>query len=134
MHVRMMVIADYAEVEADSQQVTLSGIVDRIRAAEFPLVYPRLCLALMLEGDDSERALTNRLRIRLCDGEGVAIAEAEGNFALSAGSPGLPPQKGLVCEFYQLRLPSPGDYVFSIDINDGQLKASKSLQALKSDA
>lgn len=134
MKVRVMVTANYAEVESDTQRINILGIAVRIPVSQFPIVYPRLYLAMILEGDISNTAATKKIKISLADEDGRILAEVTGNFVMPAGSPGIPPLKGMVCEFNGLKFPSPGDYLMSINVNDGELEASTVLQVYRHEA
>ena len=130
----MMVTANYAEVESDAQRINILGIAFRIPATEFPIVYRRLYLAMIIEGNIGNAAVTNDIQIRLTDEDGRIITEVAGGFMMPAGTRGIPPLKGMVCEFNGLRFPSPGDYLMSIDVNDGELESSTVLQVYRLEA
>ncbi len=130
MNVRMMVTANYAEVEPDTQRMNILGIAFRIPANQFPASYARLFLALILEGDISIRSERHKLEIRLADEDGRPMSVVQGQFEMPAGSPGIPPLKGMVCEFNGLTFPSPGDYPIHISVNDGELEASTIVQVV----
>lgn len=127
----MLVTANYAEVMPDTGRMNILGIAFRIPATRFPVSYPRLFLAMILEGDISNCAIEKRMQIRLADEDGRIISEVAGNFVMPAGSPGIPPLKGMVCEFNGLVFGSPGDHLLSIDVNEGELAASTILQVYR---
>lgn len=129
--IRMIVTANYAEIESDTQRINILGIAYQIPASRFPFVYRRLYLALILEGDHSTIEVTKALEIRLADEDGRIMSEVAGDFVMPAGSPGIPPIKGMVCEFNGLKFLSPGDYLLSIDVNDGELEASTVLRVYR---
>ncbi len=131
VNVKMLVTANYAEVMSDTGRMNILGIAFRIPATHFPITYPRLYLAMILEGNITNYAVEKRMQIRLADEDGSIISEVVGNFVMPAGSPGIPPLKGMVCEFNGLVFGSPGDHLISIDVNEGELEASTILQVYR---
>ena len=134
MHVRLMVTADQAEVQPDTQRMNIFGVASRISAARFPARIPRLCLALIIEGNASQAEDLHAMRIRLLDAAGQVMFQLAGSFVMDTAAIGQPPLKSMVCELNGVVFPSPGDYRIDLDVNDGELKAATTVHVAKSEA
>jgi hypothetical protein len=76
MHVRLAVLADYANVTGDGK-LNILGIFARINLMQIPAVHPQMHLVLRIEAHPSELNRAYDVEIRLQDPAGLTIFEVK---------------------------------------------------------
>lgn len=113
------IVCDNAFIAQGNNSLNIIGIFDRIGAAQFPAVHPRLVLVTSASGDTG--TYKQKITIRNKETNG-SIAELIGEFTIH--STGQKAQ--FISNFFNLVFPSRGEYVFEIEINNNiqELKPS----------
>lgn len=105
------IVCDNAFIAQGSNSLNIIGIFDRIGAAQFPAIHPRLVLVTSASGDSG----TYKQKITLKNKEtNKAIAELEGEFIIHS----IGQKAQFISNFFNLVFPSRGEYIFEIEIND----------------
>lgn len=113
----MAILADEANVSQEGK-LNVLGIFDRIAAAAFPVVHPKLIFAFRVQADASDGGRTFPVEITMEAPDGTVIFEANGEI----GAPIVP--AGEFTTFNQLfnlvgiQFPAPGVYRFIVRIEN----------------
>lgn len=120
MHVKLAVLADYANVTAEGK-LNILGIFDRINLVQVPAVHPQMHLVLRLEAHPAERDRAQKIEIRLQDPQGTTIFDVNGEI-VPHGETAQPVATNQILTLNNLQLEKIGAYNFVIFIN-GDLKS-----------
>jgi hypothetical protein len=116
MHVKLSLLADYANVTAEGK-LNILGIFDRISVNELPAVHPQMHLILRLEAHPAERNRAHNVEIRLHDPDGQTIFEVKGD-VVPHGQAGETIATNQILTLNNLQLTKSGGYTFVILINN----------------
>src|SRR5688572_24298351 len=120
MHVKLAVLADYANVTGDGK-LNILGIFDRMNVVNLPAVHPQMNLVLRLEAHPAEHDRAHPVEIRLHDPDGETIFQVSGEI-VPQGSPGQTVSTNQILTLNNLQLTKTGDYTFIVLVNN-DLKA-----------
>jgi hypothetical protein len=116
----LSLLADEANVSQEGK-LNVLGIFDRIAAAAFPVVHPKMIFAFRVQADAADGGRTFPVEIALEGPDGGVLFEANGEI----GAPPVPP--GEFTTFNQLfnlvgmQFPEPGLYRFIVRI-EGEVR------------
>ncbi|HSJ26435.1 MAG TPA: hypothetical protein VK929_17275 [Longimicrobiales bacterium] len=116
MHVKLALLADYANVTAEGK-LNILGIFDRISVNEIPAVHPQMHLILRLEAHPAERDRSHNVEIRLHDPDGQTVFEVKGD-VVPHGQTGETIATNQILTLNNLQLTKSGGYHFVILINN----------------
>src|SRR5688572_10688148 len=116
MHVKLAVLADYANVTGDGK-LNILGIFDRMTVATLPAVHPQMNLVLRLEAHPAEHDRPHPVEIRLQDPDGQVIFEVRGEI-VPHGEPGQSVSTNQLLTLNNLQLNRAGGYVFFVLVNN----------------
>lgn len=113
----MAVLADEANVSQEGK-LNLMGIFDRIAAAEFPVVYPKIVFAFRVEAEYGDSGRTFPVRVSMENEDGAALFHAEGEIL----APGVPPGEfstaNQIFALVGVQFPAPGVYRFTVRVGE----------------
>ncbi len=124
MHVKLAVVADYANVSTDGK-LNILGIFERIHVTELPAVHPQMHLVLRLEAHPAERDRPHGVEIRLQDPDGQTIFQLGGEI-VPRGPAGQTILNNQILTINNLAIGKVGEYNFVIFV-DNDLKAETPL-------
>ncbi|CAN5635166.1 hypothetical protein BH23GEM9_BH23GEM9_06050 [soil metagenome] len=116
MHVKLALLADYANVTADGK-LNILGIFDRISVHEIPAVHPQMHLILRLEAHPAERNRVHNVEIRLYDPDGDTVFEVKGD-VVPQGNVGDMIATNQILTLNNLQLSKSGGYIFVVFVNN----------------
>jgi len=126
----MAVLADSA-IQSSDGKLSIIGLFQEIRAANFPALHPQCALVIALRASPAEAGEDERLTIRLMDDDSV-LAELEGKLTLPKPYP-VPGRPAYVHQIFMIQglvLPRPGGYAFHILVN-GEERAVVAFDAVR---
>lgn len=115
MKISMASIADEANISQDGK-LNILGIFDRIAAADFPVVHPKMVFAFRVQADFGDGGRSFPVAIQLMDGDDQVMFEATGEVnppVVPFGEFSTAPQ---VFALVGLQFPSPGLYRFVVTL------------------
>lgn len=117
MRIPMAFLADEANISQEGK-LNVLGIFDRIGAAEFPTVHPRMVFAFRVHAEyaDSEQAFP--VRVRLEDEDGGVMFEANGEIVAPEVAPGEFSTANQVFNLVGVQFARPGNYKFVLQVGD----------------
>jgi hypothetical protein len=113
----MAVLADEANVSQEGK-LNLMGIFDRIAAAEFPVVHPKMVFAFRVEADFADGGRAFPVRVTLEDEDGTALFQAEGEMMAPPVPPGEFTTANQIFGMVGVQFPRPGTYRFVVSVGD----------------
>jgi hypothetical protein len=116
MHVKLALLADYANVTAEGK-LNILGIFDRINVNAIPAVHPQMHLILRFEAHPAERNRSHNVEIRLHDPDGQTVFEVKGD-VVPQGHGGEPIATNQILTLNNLQLTKSGGYNFVVLINN----------------
>jgi hypothetical protein len=115
--VPLALVADEANVSQEGK-LNVLGMFDRITAAEFPVVHPRLCFCFRVLADFADGGRPFHVSVRLEDEDGTVLFDAGGEMVPPVVPPGEFSSTNQVFSMVGLRFERPGTYVFTVRVGD----------------
>ena len=106
MKIPMAVLADEANVSQEGK-LNLMGIFDRIAAAEFPVVHPKMVYAFRVEADFGDSGRAFPVRVSMEDEDGTALFQADGEMIANQ-----------LFAMVGVQFPHPGMYRFVVRVGE----------------
>lgn len=131
MKILMLITADFASVEPLTNKLNILGIFRSIAAESFPATHRRMFLVVKIGGEASVGDEPSRLVVSIVDESGEDIARVESSFYLSPVSTGDSPEHNALFELNGLVFKKAGDYVFKVNVNDGEAQESTLVHVLQ---
>lgn len=128
MDVNLALLADSANISREGK-LNLLGIFNLIYAQSFPAVHPNMHLVVSFSTTNAEAGRTKQVEIQFLGPDGNKIGSITGKFVVPKGEPGYPIQVNHIVPIPPLKFEKPGDYAFSIFVNE-ELKKEASLRVL----
>ena len=113
----MAVLADEANVSQEGK-LNLMGIFDRIAAAEFPVVHPKLVFAFRVEAEFADSGRVFPVRVSMVDEDGSALFEAAGEMMAPPVAPGEYATANQLFSMVGVQFPHAGLYRFLVRVGD----------------
>lgn len=113
----MAVLADEANVSQEGK-LNLMGIFDRIAAAEFPVVHPKMVFAFRVEAEFGDAGRAFPVRVSMEDEDGTALFQAEGEMMAPPVPPGEFTTANQIFALVGVQFPRPGTYRFVVQVGD----------------
>lgn len=113
----MAVLADEANVSQEGK-LNLMGIFDRIAAAEFPVVHPKLVFAFRVEAEFADSGRVFPVRVSMVDEDGSALFEAAGEMMAPPVAPGEYATANQLFSMVGVQFPRAGLYRFVVRVGD----------------
>ena len=113
----MAVLADEANVSQEGK-LNLMGIFDRIAAAEFPVVHPKMVYAFRVEADFGDSGRAFPVRVSMEDEDGTALFQADGEMMAPPVPPGEFTTANQLFALVGVQFPHPGIYRFVVRVGD----------------
>ncbi|HYR10628.1 MAG TPA: hypothetical protein VEQ60_22820 [Longimicrobium sp.] len=117
MKIPMAVLADEANVSQEGK-LNLMGIFDRIAAAEFPVVHPKMVFAFRVEADSGDSGRAFPVQVSMEDEDGTAIFQADGEMMAPPVPPGEFSTANQIFALVGVQFPRPGIYRFVVRVGD----------------
>ncbi len=131
MKIPLMVTADYATIDPITGKLHILGVFRNINANSFPTQHPRMCLALIIEGEFADSNNPRELTVTLADEDGIEIFTMKGAFEMPKSASGIAPHCNVLLEFNDLQFEKPGQYCFYVSVNTDELEESTVIQVVK---
>jgi hypothetical protein len=119
MNISLAFLADEANVSQEGK-LNVLGIFDRINAANFPVVHPRMVFAFRVQMEFGDAGRTFPVEVRLLDQDGAAMFEAVGEIMAPAVPPGEFATANQVFSMVGVQFPAEGMYRFSVSIGGAE--------------
>ena len=119
MNISLAFLADEANVSQEGK-LNVLGIFDRITAAAFPIVHPKLVFAFRVQMEFADAGRSFPVEVRLLDQEGEAMFEAVGEITGPAVPLGEFATANQVFAMVGVQFPSEGIYRFSVSIGGAE--------------
>lgn len=113
----MAVLADEANVSQEGK-LNLMGIFDRIAAATFPVVHPKMVFAFRVEAEFADSGRPYAVRITLEDEDGGVLFEASGDMTAPLVPPGEYATANQLFSLVGVQFPHAGLYRFVVRLGD----------------
>lgn len=126
-----MVTADYATVDPITGKLHILGVFRNINATGFPTQHPRMCLALIIEGELADSNNPHELSVSLADEDGNEVFSMQGAFEMPKSASGIPPHCNVLLEFNDLQFEQPGQYCFYVTVNTDEIEGSAVIQVVQ---
>jgi hypothetical protein len=111
----MALIADEANVSQEGK-LNVLGVFDRIAAASFPTVHPKMIFAFRVEAEFGDVGRTFPVRVRLIDEDGEILFEADGEISPPKIAPGDFATANQLFSIVGIQFPRPGIYKFVVNL------------------
>lgn len=115
MKIPMAILADEANVSQEGK-LNVLGIFDRIAAAEFPVVHPRMVFAFRAEAEAGDAGRVFPVRVTLRSPTDELLFDAKGELGAPRVGPGEFTTTNQVFTLVGLQFPGPGRYRFVVEI------------------
>ncbi|HEX8242305.1 MAG TPA: hypothetical protein VF541_02370 [Longimicrobium sp.] len=115
MKIPMAFLADEANISQEGK-LNVLGIFDRIAAAEFPVVHPRMVFAFRVQAEFADGGRSFPVQIRLVDEDGGVLFDAAGEINPPIVPPGEFSTANQVFTLVGLTFPRAGVYTFTVNI------------------
>ena len=118
MNISLAFLADEANVSQEGK-LNVLGIFDRITAATFPVVHPRMVFAFRVQMEYGDAGRAFPVEVRLLDQDGEPMFEAVGEIVAPPVPPGEFATANQVFSMVGVQFPAEGLYRFSVIIGGG---------------
>ncbi|HEX8905730.1 MAG TPA: hypothetical protein VF771_12840 [Longimicrobiaceae bacterium] len=115
MKIPMAFLADEANISQEGK-LNVLGIFDRIAAAEFPVVHPRMVFAFRVQAEFADGGRSFPVVVRLVDETGGVLFDAAGEINPPVVGPGEFSTANQVFTLVGLQFARPGVYTFEVAI------------------
>ena len=115
MRIPMAFLADEANISQEGK-LNVLGIFDRIAAAEFPVVHPRMVFAFRVQAEFADGGRSFPVQIRLVDEDGGVLFDAAGEINPPIVPPGEFSTANQVFTLVGMAFPGPGVYRFVVNV------------------
>jgi hypothetical protein len=115
----MAVLADEANVSQEGK-LNLMGIFDRIAAAEFPVVHPKMVFAFRVEAEFGDAGRVFPVRVSLEDDAGATLFEAAGDMMAPHVAVGEFSTANQLFALVGVQFPRAGLYRFVVRVGDAE--------------
>ena len=129
-----MVTADYATIDPITGKLHILGVFRNITANSFPTQHPRMCLALIIEGEFADSKNPHELVVTLADEDGIEVFSMKGAFEMPKDASGIAPHCNVLLEFNDLQFEKPGQYRFYVTVNNDEIEGSSAIQVVQRDS
>jgi hypothetical protein len=123
VRIPMAVLADEANVSQEGK-LNLLGVFDRISAAEFPVVHPKLVFVFRVEADFGDSGRAFDVSVTLEDDDGNTLFDAEGQIVAPHVLPGEFATSNQLFALVGVQFPHPGMYRFVIRLGETEPHAT----------
>jgi hypothetical protein len=113
----MAVVADEANVSQEGK-LNLMGIFDRIAAADFPVVHPKLVFAFRVEAEFGDSGRLFPVHVSMVDEGGAPLFEAAGEMMAPHVPPGEYSTANQLFSIVGIQFPRAGLYRFVVRVGD----------------
>ncbi|HEX2092054.1 MAG TPA: hypothetical protein VHG28_06610 [Longimicrobiaceae bacterium] len=120
MKIPVAFVADEANLSQDGK-LNVLGIFDRIAAASFPTVHPKMVFVFRVHAEFADAGRSFAVRVRLMDEDGGAIFEANGEIVGPTVNPGEFSTANQVFTLVGVQFSQPGPYKFVVTADDVEL-------------
>jgi hypothetical protein len=117
VRIPMAVLADEANVSQEGK-LNLMGIFDRIAAADFPVVHPKMVFAFRVEAEFADSGRMIPVRVSLEDEDGTALFDAAGEMMAPHVAPGEFSTANQLFSMVGVQFPRAGLYRFVVRVGE----------------
>lgn len=117
VNIPMAFLADEANVSQEGK-LNVMGIFDRITAATFPVVHPKMVFAFRLQAEYQDSGQPFPVRVRLMDEDGGTVFEANGEITAPVVPPGEFITANQMFALVGVQFPRPGTYKFVVTVGE----------------
>ena len=117
MNIPMAFLADEANVSQEGK-LNVLGVFDRIAAASFPVVHPKMVFVFRVQADFADAGQTFGVRVRLMDEDGATLFDATGDITAPMVGPGEFLTANQVFALVGTQFPRAGSYKFVVNVGD----------------
>jgi hypothetical protein len=117
VRIPMAVLADEANVSQEGK-LNLMGIFDRIAAADFPVVHPKLVFAFRVEAEYADSGRLFPVHVSMVDEDGAPLFEAAGEMMAPHVAPGEYSTANQLFALVGLQFPRAGMYRFVVRVGE----------------
>jgi hypothetical protein len=117
VRIPMAVLADEANVSQEGK-LNLMGIFDRIAAASFPVLHPKMVFAFRVEAEFADSGRSFPVVVAMEDAEGKTLFDAEGQIVAPIVAPGEFATANQVFSLVGVQFPAPGIYRFVVRLGE----------------
>lgn len=131
MKIPLIVTADYATIDPITGKLHILGVFRNINASSFPTQHPRMCLALIIEGEFADSNNPHELVVTLADEDGTEVFAMKGALEMPKSASGIAPHCNVLLEFNDLKFERPGQYCFYVTLNGDEIEDSAAIQVVQ---
>lgn len=117
MRVALGFLADEANVSQDGK-LNVLGMFDRIAAATFPVVHPKMVFVFRVVFDFADGGRALPVQVRMVDEDGQTMFEANGEITAPPVAPGDFFTANQLFALVGVQFPRPGTYSFLVTVDD----------------
>jgi hypothetical protein len=122
MRILSMVLAD--DVDQSRGKTDILGVLNRIDATSFPVVYERFCAALTFEASAAEAGGHFDASVTVYDGDARAIATKRHALPIEQPTtPGMPVNMFYRFELLNVEFKTPGPYLVKATVDDSAVES-----------
>lgn len=117
MKIPVALLADEANISQEGK-LNVLGAFDRISAARFPIVHPRMVFVFRVHAEYADAGEVFHTRVRLMDEDGGTLFDAAGELMAPRLSPGEFITANQIFSLVGVRFARPGHYKFVLNVGD----------------
>lgn len=114
MQIKLSAICEYVSID-NTGKLNLLGIFDAINATSFPVTVSKMYLVLVVHGENNEIG-EHDVILKLTGANGKNLIDP-GLFKFNLNQ-GINPSSNVIIDFNNLQIPSAGDYLFEIAVDE----------------
>ena len=119
MKIPMALLADEANISQEGK-LNVMGVFDRIAAATFPVVHPKLVFVFRVQAEYTDQGPPVPVRVRLLDQDAAVLFEAAGDLAPPPVEPGEFATANQIFTLVGVQFPQPGIYKFVVTVGEAR--------------